>query len=159
MLLNVREVCNKGVWFGTIGRQSNTPPYNWIGFKFPEFRSVEIKSINMSAATFNRISEETLFTSARISLLVNTEEIGFDIIESKIDTNEMIDNSIEVPLYIYFGIDEVEVKFRFMNEALRIMKGSWASINGISETTAIKNYLIHTELRGYFEINYPEMLI
>jgi len=159
MTLNVREICSQGAWYGTIGHQSSTEPYNWEGFSFPTLESASIISIDMSGAVFNRLSEETLFTDASITLNVNNNTLYFSIVESKVDEADTIDNFLEVPNHIYFGIDEVEVKFRFMNEVLRIMKNTWGGTNNISKSSAIKEFLVHKELREYFEKNYPEMLI
>ena len=42
---------------------------------------------------------------------------------------------------------------------MRILKGNWAGKNKVSESDALKNFLITSDRVKYFEDNYPELLI
>jgi len=110
MTVNVRDLCNKGAWYGKIGNQSNKPPYNWEGFEFPSHRDdVKILSINMSAATFDRLSEETLFTNADMTIQFGEDVKTFDIPQSISDKEGNIDNFITIHSHTFIGLEQNEV--------------------------------------------------
>lgn len=160
MIVNVRELCDKGAWYGKIGSQSKDAPYDWNGFLFPTITEVSIQSSNMSADMFRRVNNETLVTNTNMTLTIGTDTKTFSIpCCSEVDIDENIDNYIKVQPHTFFGLDQKEVEKRFMLAVKSILTGTWASTNGVTISSSLNKYLLSSKEAELFVERYPELLI
>lgn len=158
MIVDVREICDKGVYYGTVGEQYRNSPYNWIDFAFPEHHPVTLEGISCNGGQLNDIDDSRLMVDFDMTLSIGGKKVSYKIVKSEVEDGIIV-NYIQFYKHHFIGFDEKEVEKRFIKEVKRTLKGTWGGINNVSKSSALKNYLMTSDKVKYFEENYPELLI